>query len=133
MALDLRQFRWLLAFEIEAKQRADDGSQLFSLVVEGEEVTRLGVLPHEQKVKDADRLVAFEVCEFVHDPAFEPGVRVEPYRKQLDRSYILSHPSPPSPFVVGLRCRDLISSALVSGLAGCSWLPNGLYRAARRG
>src|SRR5215204_5086977 len=116
MALDLRHLvRWLLA-----------------LIVEGEEVTRLGVLSHEQKVKNADRLVTLQVCEFVHDSAFEPGVRVETYRKQLHRSYILSHPSPPVPFVVCLRCRDLINSALVSGLAGCSWPPSGLYRATRR-
>src|SRR5215204_1622318 len=117
MALDLRHLvRWLLA-----------------LIVKGEEVTRLGILSHEQKVKDADRLVTLEVCEFVHDSAFEPGVRVEAYRQQLDRAYILSHPSPPSPFVaLHLICRGLISSALVSGLAGCSWPPNGLYRATRR-
>ena len=41
MALDLRQLSWLLALKIEAKERADDGSQLFSLVVEDEEVARL--------------------------------------------------------------------------------------------
>src|SRR5215208_8074702 len=106
VAFDLRYLRWLLAFEIEAKERADDGSQLFSLVVKGEEVTRLGVLPHEQKVQDADSLVTLEVCEFVHDPAFEPGVLVEAYRQHLDRAYILSHTSPPSLLVaVCLRCR----------------------------
>src|SRR5215208_2565066 len=133
VAFDLRDLSWLLAFEIEAKECPDDGSQLFSLVVKGEEVTRLGVLSHEQKVQDADRLVALEVCEFVHDPAFEPGVRVEAYRQQLDRAYILRHFSPPSLFVaVCLRCRGLINSALVSGLAGCSWPPSGLYRATRR-
>ena len=60
MAFDPRHLRWLLALELKAKERADDGSQLFSLVVEGQEIARLSVLPHEQKIKDADGLVALE-------------------------------------------------------------------------
>ena len=52
--------------------------RLFALVVEGEEIPRLGILAHEKEVQDANGLVALQPFEFVHDPALEPASGSKP-------------------------------------------------------
>jgi hypothetical protein len=83
--------RLAVALEREAKQRADDRAQIFALVVEGEEISRLGILAYEQKVQDANGLVALQPFELVHNPALEIRLRGKADHHELDRSYLLRH------------------------------------------
>src|SRR5829696_5154409 len=92
------RFVWSPAFflELESEQRADDRAQLLALVVKREYISRLGILAYEQKVQDANGLVALQPLELVHDPALELRIRGEADRHELNRPYFLCHRSPPS-------------------------------------
>ena len=110
-----RSFRrsvWLPAvvLEIEAEERADDGAQLLALVVEGEEISRLGILAYEQKVQDADRLVALELSSSSMILPSNSGVRVEADRQQAGP--VLSSASS----FTSICCRRSASSRLFVGV-----------------
>src|SRR5829696_7826493 len=75
---------------------------------------------HEQEVEDSDRLLVFELGEFVHDLALEVGFPAETDRQQLNRSYLLDlpvHLLPPLFSVI------VFTSAISGSLLGFSWQP----------
>src|SRR5215211_1741428 len=137
MALNsLRRFGSPLAvaLELKAEQGADDRAQLFALVVEGEEVTRLGIFAYEQKVEDADGLVAFELGELVHDPTLEVRLRSKADREQLNRAYLLRHGSPPlSSVIILVLTPKSIGGSDPAGHAASSQRPGGTPGLLHRG